>query len=234
MSWFPFPANHGKISRDYIEYVGEKFADLKHPGPVDIELKAEKKGYTMDYQLLSHNYCYLGMAVFETTNKIPIYDEKANCAQYYYAKKNTIIIDNRLLEQGNENRLRFTVAHESGHLELHPGYYSEIIKLLNDESKGVLCRSAWTKPKKEDRSIVDYLEIQANRFAAAVLMPRTAFLELVNSYYSISDNVIRFIDEASKTFIVSPHAVCIRLSELQIMNFSYDTYCDIKRSAAVR
>lgn len=233
MSWFPFPTNHGvKISREYIEFIGEQFSGVRHPGPVDIELKAEKNGYMMDYQLLSHNYCYLGMAVFETTNRIPVYDETSNRAKYYYAKKNTIIIDNRLLEQGSENRYRFTVAHEAGHLVLHPDYYCENIKPLNDENKGVLCRSAWTKPKKEERSIADYLEIQANKFAAATLMPRTAFLELVNSYYSISDSIIRFVDEAANTFIVSPHAVCLRLNELQIMNFSYDTYCEIKRSVA--
>lgn len=235
MSWFHFPFNHYvKTDAENIESKAEKVANRTHPGPVDIELNAEKNGYKMDYQFLSHNGCYLGMAVFETTHKIPIYDEIENCAKYHYAQKNTIIIDNRLLDKGNENRYRFTVGHELGHLLLHSSFFNCIPGTMSNEMNSVLCRSAWRKPKKEERSLADYLEIQANRFSAAVLMPRTAFFELAHSYDHISSDTVRFVDEAARTFAVSPHAVCLRLNELHILDFSYDTYCDIKHSATVR
>lgn len=233
MSYFPFPYFHGnEKSREYIESVAERFADSKHPGPVDIELNAEKNGYIMDYNMLSNNGCYLGMAVFETTNNIPVYDEDGNCARYYAAKKGTIIIDSRLLAKGNENRYRFTIGHEIGHLVLHSDIYADCSYSLSEEDNSVLCRTNYQKLKPEDRKVVDHLEIEANWFAAAVLMPKTAFLEFVSNYGSIADNIVAFVDDAAKTFIVSPHAVCLRLHELNIMDLSYETYREMKRSAA--
>lgn len=236
MSWFQCPPkSHGVpyISREFIECKGEEIANVKHPCEVDIELIAEKRGYKMDFQSLSHNRCYLGMAVFQTTDYIPIYDEILNCAKYHHADKGTIIVDKHLLEKSNMNRYRFTIGHELGHLEMHTEVYNERINMRVDEYEGVLCRSAWRKPKKDERSELDWIEVQANIFSAATLMPRTAFLELANSYYKISEQAVRFVDDASNIFVVSPHAVCLRLSELNIMDFPYEIYCAIKHGVTI-
>ena len=53
-------------------------------------------GMTPDYQYLSHNGVYLGMTVFNDTNKVPVYDPATNRAEYISAKARTVIIDNRL------------------------------------------------------------------------------------------------------------------------------------------
>lgn len=227
MSWFPYPkTNHGVpiLSREDIDSIGEHTANIQYPHEVDIELIAEKSGYIMDFQSLSHNGCYLGMAVFLSTDYIPVYDEEHHCADFYHADKGTILIEKNLICQ-NMNRYRFTVGHELGHQELHQDYFQWLQYQNCKEAQGVLCRSTWRKPKREERTDIDWIEYHANAFAAATLMPRCAFIELVRCYDSLQDNPVPCIDEASKVFGVSPHAVCLRLNELKLSNYSYDTYC---------
>lgn len=67
---------------------------------------------------------YLGMTVFNDTNKVPIYDPATNRAEYISAKARTVIIDNRLLDENQRHRFRFTLGHEGGHDIFHSGYFS--------------------------------------------------------------------------------------------------------------
>jgi len=74
---------------------------------------------------------------------------------------NTIFV-NTSVEQ-HEGRYNFTIAHEIGHHVLHKELYDA---LIDDRSK-ILCREDSHKP---------LIELQADRFAAALLMPRDLFL----------------------------------------------------------
>lgn len=72
---------------------------------------------------VKRNGVYLGMTVFNDTNKVPIYDPATNRAEYISAKARTVIIDNRLLDENQRHRFRFTLGHEGGHDIFHSGYF---------------------------------------------------------------------------------------------------------------
>ncbi len=71
--------------------------------------------------------------------------------------------------QSNERR-RFTIAHELGHLFLHMGYKISP-ELWNEQSNTTYYRSG--------DSLMEY---QANEFAAALLMPKKAYKEIMDQY----------------------------------------------------
>lgn len=106
------------------------------------------------------------------------------------------------------NRKRFTIAHELGHILLH--YDQELnvdlepIRLNRDEKSTT--GESWR-------------EIEANYFAACLLMPT----ELVRRYYSIflkqCDDEDVVLESMSQKFQVSIQAMSIRLSKLGIISF---------------
>ena len=114
------------LSKAEIDAIGERFVQdfqpevLTNPSPVDIEGFIEfYLGMTPDYQYLSHNGVYLGVTVFNDTNKVPVFDPATNRAEYISAKARTVIIDNRLLDESQRHRYRFTLGHEGGHDIFH-------------------------------------------------------------------------------------------------------------------
>ena len=131
------------LSKVEIDTIGEHFVQdfqpevLTNPSPVDIEGFIEfYLGMTPDYQYLSHNGVYLGMTVFTDTNKVPVFVPATNRAEYISAKARTVIIDNRLLDEGQRHRYRFTLGHEGGHDIFHSGYFSynpDQVSIFDDE-----------------------------------------------------------------------------------------------------
>lgn len=115
------------LSKDEINAIAEGFVQdfqesaLNTPEEFDIEAFLELyMGMTPDFQFLSHNGIYLGMTVFNETDKIPVYDPFTNRAEHIHADANTVIIDRRLIEdEKQEHRLRFTQGHEAGHGIFH-------------------------------------------------------------------------------------------------------------------
>jgi len=122
-----------------------------------------------------------------------IYDEESN--------EFTIIIN------GNkpETRQAFTIAHELGHYFLHADILKSE-KLIVDgddylENKRVLYRL--------DEAKRNQIEIEANNFAAAILMPRDLVLD---AWERLED-----IQECAKVFGVSAIAMTIRLERLSLI-----------------
>lgn len=72
---------------------------------------------------------------------------------------NTIFVNASI--EDHEGRYTFTIAHEIGHHVLHKDLYDE---LISDRSQ-IMCREEKKKP---------LIERQADRFAAALMMPRHA------------------------------------------------------------
>ena len=87
---------------------------------------------------------------------------------------NTIFVNASI--EGHEGRYTFTIAHEIGHHVLHRDLYDELVA---DRSQ-ILCREEKQKP---------LIERQADRFAAALIMPR----------YILSDEVQRFSQKMPRT-----------------------------------
>ena len=100
-----------------------------------------------------------------------------------------------------EKRQNFTIAHEIGHFILH----SRTQPLFVDKSPRVLFRNSMSSTGE------DKMEVEANAFAAALLMPR----ELIEDQIKKGPNdVIDAISYLSKKFGVSDPAMTFRLSNL--------------------
>jgi Zn-dependent peptidase ImmA (M78 family) len=107
-----------------------------------------------------------------------------------------------------EGRRRFTIAHELGHFVLHK---SQTVHILSDDLVSVI------KYRNETSTLgVDVEEIEANRFAAELLMPEELIINYINekNLTMISEAVI---EKMAGDFKVSIAALSIRLSKLQLL-----------------
>jgi Zn-dependent peptidase ImmA (M78 family) len=100
------------------------------------------------------------------------------------------------------NRQRFTIAHEIGHLTLHREHMSSAVHVDKIFQRGILATLG-----------SDQFEIEANRFAAALLIP-DEFLknEVSDERFDIDDD--RPMDRLAKLFKVSR-----QMLEYRIQNF---------------
>jgi Zn-dependent peptidase ImmA (M78 family) len=107
----------------------------------------------------------------------------------------------------HQNRQRFTIAHEIAHLHLHPNYITTEVHVDKKFAEPVLKRDASSATGNER------LEVEANQFAAALLMPTDILNELLEaSPIDIEDE--SSIEEWSKEFNVSKAALQYRIRNL--------------------
>jgi Zn-dependent peptidase ImmA (M78 family) len=111
--------------------------------------------------------------------------------------------------QTSRRRQRFTIAHELGHLLLHEGRPLTVdqavlrIDLRNDISS----------------MATDDQEIQANTFAAALLMPEEIVMDYATNTVRLNGEITRddLISELARKFDVSSEAMGYRLINLGIL-----------------
>ncbi len=118
-----------------------------------------------------------------------------------YIKDNVPIIGVNSLH--HPNRQRFTIAHEIGHLELHKAMISKEVHV--DKSFPVLMR--------DDKAAAgtDEVEVQANQFAAALLIPTACLDEaLAGKPFDIDDE--KPLDDLAKKFKVSKQTLQYRIT----------------------
>jgi Zn-dependent peptidase ImmA (M78 family) len=98
------------------------------------------------------------------------------------------------------NRQRFTVAHELAHFFLHKGMRLHIDKNI------------WVNWRDDESSkAVQWEEIQANQFAAELLMPTAFLMRDLNKIGRMNDHLVQFL---SRKYRVSSQAMDIRLNNL--------------------
>lgn len=102
--------------------------------------------------------------------------------------------------QHSRQRRRFTIAHELGHYLLHEGLLSHV-----DHDFRVNYRN------QESSLATNTEEIEANFFAASLLMPES-FLDKLNAASAVADD--DQVGELAKQFDVSRHAMSLRLVNL--------------------
>lgn len=100
----------------------------------------------------------------------------------------------------SRTRQRFTMAHEFGHFLLHEGMSSHV-----DHNYRVNFRSS------ESALAVDVEEIEANFFAANLLMPKR-FLHDANAVEAVDSD--RSVGELALMFNVSRHAMSLRIGNV--------------------
>jgi Zn-dependent peptidase ImmA (M78 family) len=156
--------------------------DVEHLAEVYLELE-------MDYQDLSNNGSVLGMMVFGDS-PVPVYDGENDRAKEIWAHEGTIIIDNSLLLGRQIRRGRFTVGHEVAHWLLHRPYFSanawQLSLLGQWEQSFVRCRQGDIGARR--RQLVtddDWMEWQADSFSSALLMPKQAFIKIVQERFRL-------------------------------------------------
>lgn len=111
----------------------------------------------------------------------------------------------------SETRKRFTVAHEIGHLILHGDERLHVDKVFAIKLRNQVSSQA-----------LDLGEIEANAFAAELLMP----IEMVRQRTQELPGILDYdrdavISELAKEFSVSPQAMTIRLINLGYINDSF-------------
>ncbi|MDX2083165.1 MAG: ImmA/IrrE family metallo-endopeptidase [Rickettsiales bacterium] len=111
------------------------------------------------------------------------------------------------LDFTKEARCNFTIAHELGHYVFHKPQYKEAknLALFHDSSD----------PRTEA------LEMQANKFASFILMPRTVMLKQWHEIDHTNYSAQHAIDEMKKFFKVSREAMVYRLKFLGLLDPGY-------------
>lgn len=227
------------LSRKEIDDIGEKLvqdfcpAAMIHPQALDVDLFAQDYlDMEQDYQYLSHCGVYLGMTVFNDTNKVVVFNPEKNEAEYIKARAKTIIIDNTLLEEKQEHRYRFTMGHEAaGHGVLHEPYFGYDRNQLTlfgvaNEPAMIQCRTDSSKIVAKDQKFWDdrdWMEWQANAMASSFLMPKAMVLmvaeEAKKKVKNNRGNIVayRMAEAVSEIFNVSTEAALYRLKALGLV-----------------
>lgn len=137
-------------------------------------------------------------------------DEGERILAYIDPEKRQICLNTRHLKLFNSviGPEAFTLAHEVGHWELHiirDGWKQLELPIEAGASQaGYLCRANSSDPR----------EIQANRFAAELLMPAYLITDAVRTYPPVDWEAIQLLAEQ---FAVSVTAMRIRLENLEII-----------------
>lgn len=120
-----------------------------------------------------------------------------------YRKEDKFVIE--IPSMDNNNRINFTIAHELGHLFLHMGY------LIDNE--------IWEKNLNNEffRKEIGEMEYQAHEFAAAFLMPREIFYNVMNENYH--GNGYYDIEAVARYFNVSVSAAENRAKWLGLLKW---------------
>mgnify|MGYP004640154599 FL=1 len=99
------------LSKDAINDIGEKLVEdfcpqaMTTPTEIDVDRFITRYlGLEQDFQYLSHCGVFLGMTVFNDTDRVPVFNPDRWEAKYIPVKAGTVIIDNILLEENQEHR----------------------------------------------------------------------------------------------------------------------------------
>jgi len=121
----------------------------------------------------------------------------------------SLYIDKDLFEdERRQNRLRFSLAHEIGHLVLHKNFYA-ILEINSFEDFYKFINSVSAEQYR-------YLEIQANKFAGHILVPRNLLNNELNKELKRAGQKIN-IDNLDKlllkSYIANPLAKVFGISQ---------------------
>ena len=223
-------SNFPILSKRDISVIAERYARefmpeiVEDPQPFNVDGFAENYlGLQLDYQYLSNDARYLGMMVFNDTDRVIVYLPDADQAEYMHADQGTVIIDCSLLAKKQEHRYRFTMGHECGHWVFHRSYYgydASQLNLFDTQLPYIKCRESLEYDcygftnKWEDSK---WMEWHADHFSAGLLMPETAVHLLLNRELSGNSSEQRKITLVSERFNVSEKAAFLRLQELGLI-----------------
>jgi Zn-dependent peptidase ImmA (M78 family) len=125
---------------------------------------------------------------------------------------NTIFVNASI--EDHEGRYTFTIAHEIGHHVLHKDMYDE---LISDRSQ-IMCREEKKKP---------LIERQADRFAAALMMPRQTITAEVNRLIQVEPKnlggALKLASQLQSTSGFRNVSVAALVNRLKDLNLIHDS-----------
>jgi len=132
---------------------------------------------------------------------LPLSESVSGAMKRKNKKGKPVIVVNS--EETSEERKRFTMAHEFGHYIMH-----SLLPQRIDRHK-IYFRDTNSSTGE------DIKEIQANQFAAEILMPINSLKKdyYENSSLIIGDNPSKLIKKLAKKYKVSEHAMSIRIAK---------------------
>lgn len=132
------------------------------------------------------------------------FDEKDEISGVLYRTDDRVVIG--INSTHPKTRQRFSIAHEIGHLVMHKGalFVDKTVRINRDANSS---------------KAVDQKEIQANQFAAELLMPESLVLEEVNKRLKKKSKLseLVLIDDLAAVFGVSAQSMEFRLINLGIL-----------------
>lgn len=167
------------LSRDDIKSSVDQFIDKYGNGwsyPLDVELLAEDIGFNL--RLLPH--------IEEKYEKLAILS---------HSTKDIIVEESLFLQERSKNRYRFSIAHELGHFVLHSNLF---------KNTGITTIEEWAQflhDIPEDQK--DYLEAQANKFAAHLLIPQNLLIKELTNYKPQIEKYLELFPKADSSDTVS-------------------------------
>jgi Zn-dependent peptidase ImmA (M78 family) len=126
----------------------------------------------------------LGATVFQE-GTIRVFDRHQYCTREIQVQQRTIVLDNHLMEKGNEGLALFTGLHEAGHVWLHSQVCPQHSKGVHQGADGhqsriLCCRAEHIEGfRQKEVTPEDWREHQANDFALALSMPNAVFIPFV-------------------------------------------------------
>ena len=185
---------------------------LEEPHPIPIE-EVIDEGFGLR-QLppvyLSMDGSVVGMTIF-SEGKVSYRDSRLQ-PQKMFVCDGDVLLDRSLYNSGQEARLRFTLAHLLAHWILHKNYFQGSSD-ANPPAPPFICRTENVESTRSVQQLVtdvDWLEWQADAFAAALLMPQDSFRKAWEKHRGQPD----LRTELAKVFLTSEKAVGIRMQQL--------------------
>lgn len=222
---------HYVYRNDELDDIGERIADMFNSGatsrgetPIDAEKFLEFfLEATIDYADLCLNNEILGLTTL-VDGPVRLFDKASGSAVARHYSRGTVVLNNDHVENDIEARQRFTLVHEGAHMLLHSwlgsGEASKSLTVLAEADS-----EFFERPRATDRNESEqekWHEQQANRLAAAILMPKSALVSLAARYeYVDPDSGVKFIFpglemKVAEVFQVSTTAARFRLDSLGI------------------
>jgi Zn-dependent peptidase ImmA (M78 family) len=189
----------------YFEFFNSKY-DINHPA-LDIERFIDDG--LRQYHIEFEPEADLPFNVLGATKFNPDGSRLIQINAKLYRERNSTI---------SRGRFRFTCAHEV----FHALYHCQLFKNRGQlESYGYNIREDVVEP---DRTSNNFIEWQANRGAAALLMPVSIFKEKVKQMRSQSCDHNSLLGHLSTSFDISKQSVKVRLKTLGLLLPSGDEY----------
>ncbi|OKL48812.1 hypothetical protein BSR29_02850 [Boudabousia liubingyangii] len=194
---------------------------LDRPGRIDIEAFAEQHARAdINWFRLSKDNTVLGLTCFEN-RPIMVYSEDGETEQIIDGHEHMIILCPSAWDEGGESRGRFTIAHECSHVLLHTA------KDLEQSQEGAAPHTVAVNPCVEltdGRKVQDWVEWQANRLGACLLMPKTMMKAAVPDVAEPDEDgdyeiALDGVQALAQLFDVSVLAMKIRVAQLQKEKF---------------